>query len=436
MPFNRLSVTSRVIAACSLLAAACNVSTPPAQPGGAAPAPPPTSAAVAPAPTTGAPAAAAASTGPIVVGVSQALTGDKSDGGTAIENGYKVWIKEVNDSGGLLGRQVQLKDYDNNSLADTSVSQYERLITVDKVDLLLGPVSSALTIPDGPVAEKYHMVMSEGAGGAPPVFERNLHYLFFVQPGTAEHQADPFTDYILSLPADQRPKTAAYPSFDDPFATAVVDQARKALEGAGIQTVYTQIYPPTQTDFGPIAQQVKQSGADIVFCGSAGTSDVTAFVQAMVSINYQPKATFFSAGPDEGTNFLEALGERTEGIFNAAGWVQDAKTPGNGKFVQEYLEMFANKDNLVPPEAAEGYSAAQVLEAAVRGTNSLDNAKMADWLHGNKVQTVQGMIGWDAAGRPQGTFTLLQWQKGKFVAVWPKDDPSKSADPVYPKPNW
>jgi branched-chain amino acid transport system substrate-binding protein len=59
-----------------------------------------------------------------------------------------------------------------------------------------------------------------------------------------------------------------------------------------------------------------------------------------------------------------------------------------------------------------------------------------DWLHANKVQTVQGMIGWDAAGRPQGTFTLLQWQKGKFVAVWPKNDPSKTADPIYPKPNW
>src|SRR2546421_12660408 len=77
--------------------------------------------------------------GPIVIGVSQALTGDKSDPGTAINQGYAVWAKQVNDAGGLLGHQVQLKVYDNQSLADTAVSQYERLVTVDKVNLLVGP---------------------------------------------------------------------------------------------------------------------------------------------------------------------------------------------------------------------------------------------------------------------------------------------------------
>src|SRR5258707_11380732 len=78
---------------------------------------------------------------PIVIGVSQALTGDKSDPGTGIEHGYQVWIKEINDAGGLLGRKVELKEYDNQSLADTAVSQIERLVTVDKVDLLVGPFS-------------------------------------------------------------------------------------------------------------------------------------------------------------------------------------------------------------------------------------------------------------------------------------------------------
>jgi len=84
---------------------------------------------------------------PILIGVSQALTGDKSDPGTGIEHGYQVWVKEVNDAGGLLGRTVALKEYDNQSLADTAVSQIERLVTVDKVNLLMGPFSSALTIP-------------------------------------------------------------------------------------------------------------------------------------------------------------------------------------------------------------------------------------------------------------------------------------------------
>src|SRR5207245_2004036 len=122
------------------------------------------------------------------------------------------------------------------------------------------------------------------------------------------------------------------------------------------------------------------------------------------------------------------------GIFNSTGWVQESKEATNDKFVQEYLEMFPNADNEVPSEAAEGYSVGQVLEAAVKGTQSIDNAKLADWMHANKVQTVQGMIGWDADGRPTGKYTLMQWQKSKFHAVGPKDSPSKDADPEFPKP--
>src|SRR5579884_2357111 len=142
----QLTSSGRVLSVCAaLVLASCNVpanAPPPAQPTTAAqpanptspPAAAPTSAG-APAPTAAAAAAGANAGKPIVIGVSQALTGDKSDGGTAIEHGYQVWLKEINDGGGLLGRPVQLKDYDNNSLADTSVSQYERLITADKVDL-------------------------------------------------------------------------------------------------------------------------------------------------------------------------------------------------------------------------------------------------------------------------------------------------------------
>jgi branched-chain amino acid transport system substrate-binding protein len=198
---------------------------------------------------------------PIVIGVSQALTGDKADPGTAIEQGYEVWAKEVNDAGGLLGRQVVLKVYDNQSLADTAVSQMERLATVDKVDLMFGPFSSVLTGPTSAVAAKYNYAYIEGAGGSPSVFSRNFTNIFFVQPATADHQADPFVQYILSLPADQRPATAAYPQQDDPFVSATEDGAQATLEAAGIKTVYKQVYPPTQTDFSSIAAAVKASGA-------------------------------------------------------------------------------------------------------------------------------------------------------------------------------
>ena len=376
----------------------------------------------------------APSTAPVVIGVSQALSGDKSDPGTGIEHGYKVWVKEINDAGGLLGRQVALKEYDNQSLADTAVSQIERLVTVDKVDLLFGPFSSALTIPTSAIAEKYKYAFIEGAGGAPGVFQRQFHYTFFVQPATADHQADPFVNYILSLPADQRPKTAAYPQQDDPFVKATEDGAQATLEAAGIKTVYKDVYPPTQTDFASIAAKVKASGAEIVLGGTI-FGDAVAQAQAYAAINYQPKAVYFTSGPSTTGPFEQALGSKVNGLFTGDGWIQNSKATGNDKFVADYHTMFP-KETDIPGEAAEGYSVGQVLTAAVTATGCLDNTAIADWLHANSVNTVQGPIGWDSIGRPNGSYLLEQYQNGKLHVVAPAADPNKDADPVYPKPTW
>jgi branched-chain amino acid transport system substrate-binding protein len=376
----------------------------------------------------------APSTAPIVIGVSQALTGDKSDPGTAIQHGYQVWAKEVNDAGGLLGRQVTFKVYDNQSLADTAVSQMERLATVDKVDLMFGPFSSALTIPTSAVANKYGYAFIEGAGGAPAVFQRGFDNVFFVQPATADHQADPFVQYILSLPADQRPKTAAYPQQDDPFVSATENGAQATLEAAGIKTVYKDIYPPTQTDFASIAAAVKASGADIVLGGTIG-GDSMAQTQAYSAINYQPKAVYYTSGPSTTGPFKQALGSKVNGIFSGDGWIQTSKAPGNDKFVSEYHTMFPTEKDIAT-ESAEGYSVGQVLQAAVTATGCLDNKTIIDWLHKNTVQTIQGPIGWDSVGRPTGSYLLEQYQNGDLHVVAPADDPNKDADPVYPKPNW
>lgn len=371
---------------------------------------------------------------PIVIGVSQALTGDKADPGTAIEQGYEVWAKEVNDAGGLLGRQVVIKSYDNQSLADTAVSQMERLATVDKVDLMFGPFSSVLTGPTSAVAAKYKYAYIEGAGGSPSVFSRNFTNIFFVQPATADHQADPFVQYILSLPADQRPKSAAYPQQDDPFVSATEDGAQATLEAAGIKTVYKQVYPPTQTDFSSIAAAVKASGAEIVLGGTIGNDSISQ-VQAYASINYQPKAVYMTSGPSTVGPFKQALGSKVNGIFTGDGWVQTSKAPGNDNFVAEFHAMFPKVTD-IGTESAEGYSVGQVLQAAVLGTQSIDNAKIIAWLHANKVQTVQGLIGWDSIGRPNGSFLLEQYQNDKLLVVGPANDPNKNGDPVYPKPNW
>jgi branched-chain amino acid transport system substrate-binding protein len=373
----------------------------------------------------------------ILVGISEPLSGDKSDIGTNSDYGYKVWEHVVNAHGGLLGRKVKIIQYDNNSLADTAVSQYQKLVTSDNVDVLLGPVSSALVIPTEAVAAQYNKIFVEGTGGSPQVFERNFKNVFFVQPATVEHQADPIVDWIKSLPAGQKPTVAGYPTNDDPFAAAVVDTVQKAFEGMGIKTGYKQTYPPTQTDFTSIGTSMKAAGVDILVQGSVADQDAAGSVQGYSQVGFQPKVSYFASGPDSASTWIQLLAGKAEGTMTSLDWLQESTITGNKEFTDNYLQLFPNKDNVVPAEAAEAYAAGEVLATAITKTNSVDNAKLITWLHANKVQSIEGNFGWDAAGRPLGgTFNLIQWQSGKLNIVWPSNVATNGGKPTIPKPSW
>jgi branched-chain amino acid transport system substrate-binding protein len=163
-------------------------------------------------------------TEPIVIGISLSQTGDFSDPGKAALRGYQLWADTVNANGGILGRQVQLKIADDASDPNQAVTNYENFITKDKVDLVFGPFSTLLSVPSAQIANRYGYAFVEPAGGGPAMFDAKLPNVFFVQPAPVLSCGQPFVDWILSLPADQRPKTAAYVSLDDPFASPIADE--------------------------------------------------------------------------------------------------------------------------------------------------------------------------------------------------------------------
>ena len=167
---------------------------------------------------------------PIKIGVSLSLSGDFSDPGKAVKRGYDLWAAYVNAHGGVLGRQVQLKIVDDASNPNQVVTNYQNLITRDHVDLVFGPFSSLLTGPSATVANRYHYAFIEPAGGGPAVFALKLHNIFFAQPAPVVKCGDSFVAYMKTLPASQRPTTAAYPSLDDPFSSPIADAMQSQFE--------------------------------------------------------------------------------------------------------------------------------------------------------------------------------------------------------------
>jgi branched-chain amino acid transport system substrate-binding protein len=372
---------------------------------------------------------------PIKIGISLSLSGDFSADGMGFQQGYQLWADTVNKNGGLLGRQVQLDIVSDASSPDQVQANYEKLITVDKVDLVFGPYSSLLTKPASVVADKYGYAMVEGAGGAPSVFNRGLKNVFDVSVPVITW-LDSFGEYLLALPADQRPTSIAYATQDDPFTQPQIDRMKDTMEKAGIKTAFYQVYPSETTDYNPIADKIIASKADVVVAG-VFLPDLTAFVQRFRQQHYNPKALIATSGPDLGNDFLTALGGPTvaEGIMNPNGWFSALNNPSNQQMVKDYIAQFGGTPDQINGDVAEGYAVGQVMQQVIEKIQSLDNAKIIAELHsGDTFDSVQGPVKFDDTGQNIAIKAyLIQWQNGKFVPIYPA---VTGGTPEYPKPNW
>ena len=380
-----------------------------------------------------------ASKSPIVIGTSLSLTGDFSVDGQAFQRGYNLWVEETNKAGGLLGHPVQLKVLNDNSDPGTVTTNYTQLISQDHAAFVFGPFSTLLTAPAAQVAARYHYAFPEGAGGGPLVFSLKLPNLFAVSPVVAD-QLIPFADWVASLPANERPKTAAYPMVTDPFAVPMVQNAQAILQKAGVKTVYSKIFPAENPAYKAGADAIAALKPDMVVIGSPDVPGVQSVMQAFMQQHYNPKILAASAGPDQGSAFLSAIGGPTNatGTMVPNGWYPGFNNPLSHAFVNAYIAKYGGAPADINADAAEAFSVGDTLAAAVNATHSLSNTKVISYLHsGVTVQTVQGPAKFNAIGQNVvAAHFIFQWQTGaKFVQVLPTNAPGSVAI-VNPKPAW
>lgn len=373
---------------------------------------------------------------PIRIGVSLPLTGDFSEPGKGIQEGYETWAAMVNDSGGLLGRPVELIFRDDASDPNRVVSDYESLISQEGVDLVFGPFSSRLVIPAAEVAEQSDMLFVEPAGAAPEVFEQGFEYLFYAAPAIASDHYNYLADWILGLPEDERPQTAAYAALDDPFAQGTAYGLKDKLEAEGIETVADEVYPPGTTGFTAIAARIADADADI-FVGGTQFEDGIGLVRAFQDIGYQPDLAAFSTAPTL-PEFEEALAAGTEGVIAPVGWSLEADFGQNQEFVEKHREVHGQDPN---EDGANGFTVGEVVQTAVEEVGCAEQGAecqraLADYIRDNEFDTIVGPLSFDEAGRPQSAHMILQWQGGEVEIVLPEDSEVQTADLQFPKTAW
>ena len=407
---------------------------------------------------------------PITIGFTVSKTKDFSADGQLILQGYQLWADAVNNSGGLLGHQVVLKYYDDQSDPGKTKSYYETLIHQDKVDLLFGPFSTLLT----KAAEGANGISAypfvEGAGGAPSVFSdpadghphgwSNL----FATSVPVVNNLDVYAYYILSLPFSKRPHTVAYLSSDDPFTFPQINRAQQLLTQGGLRTVFPtpgnfqQYYKMPQFQYGPQyeygegdtnfaaeaaanAEAIVKVNPDVVVLGTL-LPDIQAEIAVFKKHHFQPKSLIATAGPDLGNDFIKAIGgeKYTEGIFVPNGWYPQANNFQNAEMVQAYINKYSTATNPVTPDqvnadVAEAYSVGQVTQQAVEKVGSFNKAALISYLHTGVFNTVQGTAQFDTDGHNKlGLAYLFQWQNGVLIPVYPLSVAAEN--PEYQKYNF
>ncbi len=371
---------------------------------------------------------------PLVIGASVSLTGDFADSGKAVQRGYQLWADTVNAKGGILGRKVELRIVDDTSSPTQVVTNYQNLINKDHVDLAFGPFSTLLTIPASQVAKRYGYAFLAPAGGGPKMFEQNLDNYFFVQPAPTVQSGDVFVNYILGLPADQRPRTAAYAELDDPFATPLAENIRTKLEAAGVRTVYKQVYPSETMDMSPVMAAVAAQHPDALVAGTQN-EDAYAQIKSLVQLKFSPKFLFQSNGANSPLEFPDKVGAaNTEGIVAPADWFPGSTAAGSADFTAAYIKKYGGDAQSIDDSSAEAYAVGQLVSAVAAKTDKADNATIISTLHSGVWPTLLGDLSWSANGAPKGEFNLVQWQKGKLLPVFPHA--VAQAAPEQPKPGW
>jgi branched-chain amino acid transport system substrate-binding protein len=349
-------------------------------------------------------AAASRAEEPIRIGFSMELTGPFAVVGKTGLLAFKIWEEETNAKGGLLGRPVKLVYYDDQSNPSNVPGIYTKLIDIDKVDLLVSSYGTNLVAPAMPVAISHNRLFF---GLFALAANDNFHYpRYFSMLPFGPEPVKTFAEGYFDLAAAQspKPKTVAIIATDAEFQHKAAESARAHAKRTGIDIVYDRAYPPTTVDFTPIVHAVAASHPDMVYLSSY-PSDTVGFLRAVGEVGL--KTNMFGGGLAglQAAAIKMQLGEAANGVTNIDLWepVPTMLFPGVMDFVKKYQSKAPAEGvdllgYFLPPFA---YSEMQILGQAVEAAKTLDDDKLAQYMHSHPFKTIEG----DIAFGPEGEWT-------------------------------
>lgn len=358
---------------------------------------------------------------PIRIGFSDNLTGGSAPNGKQLLLAFQIWRDDVNAKGGILGRPVELVYYDDQTNPANVPGIYTKLIDVDKVDLLVGPYGTNFVAPAIPVLMQ-HDKLTLGLFAVD--VNRHFHYgRYFSMISTGSDAGPRFSEGFFALAAAQtpKPKTVAVIGADAEFGRTLTDGAAANAQAAGFAVVYHQSYPPPTQDFAPVIRAVQAAHPDLVFA-AAYPPDSVGLVRAIAEVGLDAKMVGGLLTGLLATPFKLQLGPLLDGIVNNQIFTPGPAFdfPGTKAFLAKYQAQAPAQglDPLGYAFSPYAYATGQVVAQAVEGAKTLDQDKLAQYMHGHSFSTIVGDIAFNADGewvKPRQVFTQFQDIKANDV---------------------
>jgi branched-chain amino acid transport system substrate-binding protein len=365
--------------------------------------------------------------GPIRIGASLSLTGTYAKLGKNQHEGYQLCQKDVNAKGGVLGRKVEFVVYDDQSLPPTGVRLYEKLITEDKVDAVMGPYSSPITEAVANVTEKYKKVMVSPLAATTSIFKKEPRrkYIFMVI-----SPAEVYLEGLIDMAARRGLKTVVVINEDTLFSKAAAAGATDLAKKKGMQVVFQEAYPKGNTDFSGMLTKIKATNADVI-AAATYFDDAVALTRQMKDLNVNPKMYGVTVGGDL-PEFYDTLKGSAEFIYGATQWEPVLNYPGNKEWFEAYKAEFKHEPSY---HSAAGYAGCLIYAESVKRAGSLDSDKVREALLKLEMRTMFGDYKVDQDGfQLAHKMVTFQWQKEKKVVVWPDD--LAQGKVLFPTPPW
>jgi branched-chain amino acid transport system substrate-binding protein len=382
----------------------------------------------------------AATQPPIRIGASLSQTGPYAPLALNQLRGYQLCVKHVNEKGGVLGRRVELIVEDDQSEPALAARIYQKLITQDKVDAILGPYSSGLTEAVADLAEKHRIAMVAPGAAATSIFRKGRKFIFMVF-----SPAELYLEGFVELAARHGLRTVALLHDESIFTKAIAQGAAELARKRGLQVVLFEGYPKGTTDFAAVLGKVASANPDVL-AAATYFDDAVGIARRMRELKVNPKMFGLTAGADL-PRFYQMLGRDAEFVYGATQWTPELVTlvrggqlipvgrryPGAREFVEAYRKEFPGAD--LSYHSACGYSGCQVLMEAIRQAGSLDGGRLRAAILKMDTNTVYGAFKVDPDGLQVGHRMLVfQWEDGKKAIVWP--DELAPGQPRFPTPPW